>query len=367
MNLELIQKIDRIHPYPAKFTVDLAIEYISKYTKDGDLVFDPFVGSGTSLLAASVLGRYGFGTDINHIAILIAKAKLLRLTKNEIIELTDFIDKFENDYIEKSQTVTHYYYPSIDHWFCDNSIAVLSLILEEKKSLKTENENIFVELAMSAIINTVSNQEGDTRYAAIEKPDLTIEKIGLTFIKKFHVLLDLFVEFNGIDRCEKKNKVFLLDSKQCTDIIEKGSVDLIITSPPYVNTYDYYLYHKHRMNWLGYNFKYSMENEIGSRREFSSLKHSEDKFSDDLFSIFAACNETLKPEGKVVLVIGDGKVAGKIYNAKENMIRICEPLGWELIDYSYTNLDETSRSFQKSYRTKGKKEHIMVFNKVVCK
>ena len=58
-------------------------------------------------------------------------------------------------------------------------------------------------------------------------------------------------------------------------------------------------------------------------------------------------------------------VAGKIYDAKENMIKIAEKIGWEAIDYSYSNLDDTSRAFQKSYRTKGKKEHILTFRKKV--
>ena len=157
----------------------------------------------------------------------------------------------------------------------------------------------------------------------------------------------------------------MLDSSECYTFLNKNSVDLILTSPPYINTYDYYLYHKHRMNWLGYDVKYSMNAEIGSRREFSSLKHPEDKFSNDLQKIFVSCNNVLKPKGKVVLVIGDGRVAGKIYNAKDNMIHICKSVGWKLIDYKYSNLDDTSRSFQQSYRTKGKKEHIMVFSKVV--
>ena len=365
MNLDVIRRVDRIHPYPAKFTVDLAIKYISKYTNYGDTVYDPFVGSGTSLLAASVLRRRGYGTDINHIAILIAKAKQMRLFDDEIVTLHDFIERFEKSYKEEINKIEPYYYPSIEHWFCENSIAVLSYILFEKNFLNTENEKLFLDLAMSSIINTVSNQEGDTRYAAIEKPDLTIERIGTVFINKYRALLELFVEFNSVERIE--NKPMLLDAKLCNDIIQSESVDLIITSPPYVNTYDYYLYHKHRMNWLGYDVKYSMESEIGSRREFSSLKHTEEKFSNDLFTILSACNNTLKPNGKVVIIMGDGKVAGKIYDAKENMTRICALLGWKLIDYSYSNLDDTSRSFQKSYRTKGKKEYIMVFNKAVKK
>lgn len=366
MNLELLQKVDRIHPYPAKYTVDLAIEYISKYTQAGDTVFDPFVGSGTTLLAASALHRKGFGTDINHIAILISKAKLLHLSQNEIANLQQFADTFENEYNDKCAVVTPYYYPSIEHWFCSNSIAVLSYLLELKKNLSSEPERIFAELAMSSIINIVSNQEGDTRYAAIEKPNLTIEKVANIFLKKYRALMSLMQELNNEKRSEKDCAAILLDSKFCNKVIEDDSVDLILTSPPYVNTYDYYLYHKHRMNWLGYDVKYCMKTEIGSRREFSSLKHSADKFSEDIFTVFEACNKTLKLNGKIVIVIGDGKVAGKIYDAKENMIRLCSKLGWKLIDYSCSNLDETSRSFQKSYRTKGKKEHIMVFNKETC-
>ncbi len=363
MNIELIQKIDRIHPYPAKFTVDLAFKYISKYTKEGDTIYDPFVGSGTSLLAASLLHRKGYGTDINHIAILISKGKLLHLSVSEADRLERFIDEFEQNYYDDVKNVKLFYYPKIEHWFSSDSIAVLSYILEKKKLLTTDQEQTFLELVMSAIINTVSNQESDTRYAAIKKPDLTIEKVATIFIKKYRNLLDLMLEINDEDRWESKNTPMLLDAKLCRTIIDKDSVDLILTSPPYVNTYDYYLYHKHRMNWLGYDVKYSMDSEIGSRREYSSLKHNTEKFSSDLQNILFACNETLKPNGKVVIVIGDGKVAGNMYDAKENMLRICTPIGWKLVDYSYSDLDKTSRSFQKSYRTKGKKEHIMVFSK----
>ena len=50
MDIQLIRKIDRVHPYPAKFPIDLALNYISKYTGENGVVFDPFLGSGTTLL-----------------------------------------------------------------------------------------------------------------------------------------------------------------------------------------------------------------------------------------------------------------------------------------------------------------------------
>ena len=362
MRTEILNKMDRIHPYPAKFTIDLAIEYIKRYSKPGDLVYDPFVGSGTTLLAASVMGRRSVGTDINHIAILIAKFKLLKLTKTDFYSLERYIDNFANNFATELEHVELYYYPSIDHWFCDNSIAVLSYIKSTISELENENQKLFCQLVMSSIINTVSNQESDTRYAAIERPDLTKEKVVTIYIKKFTSILAIFKEFNAIERTCDAN-AYLLDSRLCKELLGENSVDLILTSPPYVNTYDYYLYHKHRMNWLGYDVKFSMEKEIGSRREFSSLKHEESKFSSDLKDILLACDDTLKIGGHVVLVIGDGRVAGKIYDAKENAEKICTQIGWKLEDYSFSYLDLTSRSFQKSYRTKGKKEHILVFKK----
>lgn len=363
MNLELLQRIDRIHPYPAKFTIDLALKYILKYTKEKDVIYDPFMGAGTTLLASSMTNRYAFGTDINYIGVLIAKFKLLKLSSNEILNLTKFINEFEKNYNNKIKEIELFFYPSINHWFCDEAIMVLSLIKNMINTLADEKEKIFCKLVTSSIINVISNQDSDTRYAAIKKPNLTIENIANIFIKKFKTTLKLFIEFNKENRLDLLNQAMLLNSANCKNILEKNSVDLILTSPPYINTYDYYLYHKHRMYWLDYDVKYSMENEIGSRREYSSLKKDSSKFNSDLFKIFSNCNNILKNNAHIIIIIGDGRVCGKTYDAKENIIQALHPLNWTLVDYSYSFLDQTSRSFQQSYRTKGKKEHILIFQK----
>lgn len=363
ISLENLRKIDRIHPYPAKFTVDLAMDYISKYTKENDIVYDPFVGSGTTLLTSKYLNRNAFGTDINFIAILISKAKTLKFNDENLKNLEQFINNFEINYKEQVVNVEKFYYKSIEHWFCDAAIAVLSLIKKSINNLDNENERIFSQMVMSSIINLASNQESDTRYAAILKPKINVDYVATTYVNKFRTALSLYKDTFGNMECEQV--AILDDSKNCTNHILKKSVNLILTSPPYPNTYDYYLYHKHRMNWLGFDVNYSMNNEIGSRREFSSLKHPKSKFNDDMYDILSKSNEVLKLGGFAVLVMGDGKIQGEIYDAKENMISVCEKLNWKLIDYTFSYLDQTSRSFQQSYRTKGKKEHILVFQKVV--
>lgn len=362
-DMGLLRKIDRIHPYPAKFPVDMAIKYIEKYTQENDLVFDPFLGSGTTLLATSVLHRRGFGTDVNPIAILISNFKLLSMNDDDIVALNNFVVDFAENYQDYLSNTIPYSYASIDHWFCKDSILVLSCIKSRIAFLTNYNQRTFCNLVLSSIINTVSNQEGDTRYAAIEKTYLSTSFVVETFVKKFRTILSCYVEFNKLRGPIEKNEAYLCDAKESDKLVPYGCVDFILTSPPYPNTYDYYLYHKHRMLWLGYDVKSTMTSEIGSRREYSSLKLPKEKFNCDLLQIFEGCNRLLKPHGKVAIIMGDGKIQGEKYDAKINLINTLASLQWKVVDYSFSNLDDTSRSFQQSYRTKEKKEHVLVFEK----
>ena len=63
------------HKYPAKFIPQLARRCIEEYTKEEDVVCDPFMGCGTTLVEALVSGRKAIGTDINAVAWLITNTK----------------------------------------------------------------------------------------------------------------------------------------------------------------------------------------------------------------------------------------------------------------------------------------------------
>ena len=174
LDIENLRKLDRIHPYPAKFTIDLALEYIDKYTNKNSIILDPFCGSGTTLLASKVYNRKAVGFDINFIAILISQFKLLDLNKEELDYLKNFNPKFN--------LVKPYYYKSINHWFKPECIEALSSIREQIKIYSKNNKKyiLFLNLIFSSIINISSNQDSDTRYASIEKPFLnfSISSIG---------------------------------------------------------------------------------------------------------------------------------------------------------------------------------------------
>lgn len=59
------------HRYPAKFIPQIVSRLAGKYTKEGDLIIDPFGGCGTTLVESKVMGRQSVAVDINPVAVLI--------------------------------------------------------------------------------------------------------------------------------------------------------------------------------------------------------------------------------------------------------------------------------------------------------
>lgn len=72
----------RFYRYPARFSPLFVQAAIEQFTKPGDLVFDPFVGGGTTLVEAMRLGRASVGSDINELAIFISQVKTTLLTES---------------------------------------------------------------------------------------------------------------------------------------------------------------------------------------------------------------------------------------------------------------------------------------------
>jgi DNA modification methylase len=76
--------------YPARFSPLFARAVIDLFSQPGDLVLDPFVGGGTTLVEALVLGRYAFGTDINPLAVFVAKAKTTPLSAMDLRAISEW-------------------------------------------------------------------------------------------------------------------------------------------------------------------------------------------------------------------------------------------------------------------------------------
>lgn len=76
--------------YPARFSPVFARAVIETFSNKGDVVYDPFMGGGTTLVEASALGRVAIGSDINSLAVFISRVKTTLLTKEDIFELQNW-------------------------------------------------------------------------------------------------------------------------------------------------------------------------------------------------------------------------------------------------------------------------------------
>jgi DNA modification methylase len=84
----------QFYKYPARFSPIFAREIIDAFTSKGDAILDPFMGSGTSLIEALLLGRRAIGIDISSLATFVAKAKLTPLNNSELEIISEWLSDF---------------------------------------------------------------------------------------------------------------------------------------------------------------------------------------------------------------------------------------------------------------------------------
>lgn len=247
-----------------------------------------------------------------------------------------------------------------DHWFSPIAQSALSEILLWKSNVHHDRDlDTWYQFALSRIINRVSRQDSETRYVAREK--------GLSR----HEIVTLFAESLAYSKSYLQARGPLVGNVQVSwsDSATKipasdDSVDCIVTSPPYANTMDYYLYHKQRMNILGYDFKTVQNTEIGSRWEYSSLKKPLSQWNDQYRSTLAEIRRIIRRGGMCVIIIGDSQIAGHLVNAADLTADLSSAVGFKTLSVRSTSMSERSRSFSRAFQRPHKREHIVALQAV---
>jgi len=240
------------HRYPAKFIPQLANKLIKGYSKKGDIVLDPMGGCGTTLVESKLNGRNSIGVDINRVAVLIAKTKTKAIEPNFLNRKNEkFLNLINNLKIKKN------YYANansrLKYWFKEENYNKLqslnNLINNEKKS----RIRLFYKCCFSNILKNCS-----IWYAKSIKPMRDLNKNEENPVEVFKKHLKFMTQKNleFYELVKKSNadnytcKMLKGDARNIS--IEGNSVDLIITSPPYVTSYEYA--DLHQLTSLWFNF-----------------------------------------------------------------------------------------------------------------
>ena len=354
-----------LHAYPAKFPAHLPRQLLKEHASVGDRILDPFCGSGTTLVEAKLAGVECVGVDVNGLAVLLSKVKATPLTSEQFAKIDEFVAVMSNETFSwpfnGRPSIRIKEIEGVAHWFQENVAEELTFISKSIDDLIDSDVRDYLRILLSSIIVRVSNQDSDTRFAAINK-DIQNGFTFNTFLSKVTEFTSKFRQSSSLLETHSEISVFNADSR-FLDFIEPESIDLIITSPPYANTYDYYLYHKFRKRWLDLDVAYAQNNEIGSRREFSSLKRSSQKWSDDLEACFIEMSRVLKSRGLAFIVIGDSVINKTVIKIDEVIGEFSSSVGFDVEEIISSDLSHKSSVFNPSFQKKGKKEHLIKLRK----
>lgn len=241
------------HRYPAKFLPNVVKKIIEDFAPDCRSIADLFAGCGTTLVEAKVHGKESIGTDINPVAQLITKVKVTpinpELLQNAYTLLLDCFDCFvEEDYkcIQKHER--------IDYWFFPKEKAEIAFLFEKVGNLNVTNDvKEFFWVCISHILKNCSRWLQSSTKPQID-PDKIIpnpfEEFKRHCKKMIKNNLEFYEELSNKGNLNVFCDIRLEDARHTTILDE--SIDVIITSPPYVTSYEYADIHQLTGYWMEY-------------------------------------------------------------------------------------------------------------------
>ncbi len=303
---------------------------------------DPFCGSGTTLVEAQLAGIPAIGIDLNPIACLISRVKTQPLTADLVPFATCAIVQAKS--LNGNIVVPRI--PNLEHWFKPDIQEAIARLLVEIDRVEIPETRESLRLALSSILVRVSNQESDTRYAAVQK-NLSTDKFYALFLASAKRVSNVKMAYTP-----KTWQVEVI----CKDILKVARdeiahpVGLVITSPPYPNAYEYWLYHKYRMYWLGYNPIKVKEQEIGARAHYFKKNHpTEQDFRLQMQKVLELLWATVVRGGHVCILMGRSKIHGKIVDNASILTEIAADVGFTPLTTITRRIASTRKTFNLSH------------------
>lgn len=337
--------IHSLHPYPAKYIPQLPAAILAENTNERHTVLDPFCGSGTTLVESALGGRASIGIDSNPVACLISRAKTTPLQEDSLDWARRFLECFDDlDAIELS-TFHHQIIERQDKWFQQNMLDELSWLRSQCEAAPTPELATFLLCIFSSVVVLASNQDSETRYTAVTKHHPDGYALSRFQKKLAQSLISMEQFLAALPSSRNLPTVVHSGADAALRELDSSSVDLIITSPPYPNSFDYYLYHKLRIAWLGYDYKEVQRREIGSRYEHSSRKEPLSTFRRRVRPIMVELSRILKPAKLAYFFVGDSIIQGKHINMASFYRDLAEDVGFGFAGSTTYDMKSISRSF----------------------
>ena len=380
--------------YPCKFIPEIPRWGIKTYlSSEQGIVFDPFSGSGTTLLEANINGIDAYGTEIDDVAKLITKVKTTVLDFKQIEVLEQHYWKIMNVISQDEMTIFRPEIDNLEHWFSYEAINKLGKIKVYIDSIIDDDVRDLFKLCMVSIIKKVSNADDTSPkpYVSnkITKIPPTVEKEFSSIFKRYkQMVLELL-------NVRKFGTTKIIDGDALT-FIAPFAIDLAITSPPYINAFDYGRTMRLENLWLSTLTEemlrekkscYVGTEKINSRKEkndltilqrssllklyYGRIKEVDEKralivkkFFEDMEKNLRNIYGQMKQGGKYVIVIGNSTIRKVNVESWRVIEEIARGIGFKPIqNFSYIIQNPYIRIPRKGMGGKINKDYVLVLEK----
>jgi DNA modification methylase len=338
--------------YMAAFPQSIPRYFIDLFTEKGDVVFDPFSGKGTTPAEALIMGRKGIGNDLNPLAYVLTNAKLNSFGKDETIIR---LNELEREWIDKRDEIDIKGEPEIIRLIFHNKTLNQLIFLKNKLNWKPrEGNNLdcfiignlmgiihgsskgFLSLAMpntfSMSPNYIKNYSKKNNLVAEERDVFELLKSKLERIYKFGELNE-----NG--------KSYLGDARKVP--LESNSVNLIVTSPPYLKVIKYGLY-----NWIRLWFLDEKPEKVDSDLDDT---HALKEYLEFMKESLKESYRIMKDGSLAVFIIGDVEKKRKKINLAKEVWDYCgKGIGFSLLEIMEDKISDNSKLTRIWKEKKGK-------------
>lgn len=248
------------HVYPAMMIAPVARRLIRMFAKKGDVVLDPFCGSGTVLVEALKEGLNSWGIDINPLALLIARAKTtildVKVLRRQAIRLLDVYSQNLHQIKSERNAVTIPQFFNIEYWFKPIVSRQLAFLRERLFAIRDTAIQEFFLVAFSETVRAASYTRND-EFKLFRIPSDELDNhnpnVGEIFFSKVYRNLQGMAELAAQVKSAPTIKILHEDTRKRTSI-PNASINLVVTSPPYGDsrtTVAYGQFSRLSLQWLG--------------------------------------------------------------------------------------------------------------------
>lgn len=379
--------------YPTRYISAVPRFAIKRYSKPGDYVIDPFCGSGTSAIEALLLGRNAVSVDIDPFARLLIKVKTTVYASSDIIELAKIVDTIRSLSPDPNAEYPRPQMQNLEKWFTDDAILKLGFLRYQIDILAKDNESVhdYLYVVLAAIIRKASNADNVSPkpYISTRYPKTPEDALDL-FFKTEALYRPAITEFSQIVGPLNVTSS-ILETNDARDISSEHQMDLAVTSPPYINAYDYVRSLKFEDMWLGLadeqQLRENRKSYVGTETSnsfyeeyvYASLSETlvaivkkieeVDKkragvvmtYFEDMSKNMIAIRDALKPGGHYVIVVGDSNIRGQEIPTAKILSEIAEQNGYAFdLSFKYVIRDRYL------HLPRGNRGGIIKYDEILC-